>query len=358
MADAFGLGLWAFRSRKLMSKIFSALKKAQGELAAIASPLIDLVEESGTGTARHDSSPELGQEPVERPQTVPASPVALRNRSSEPDLISEHSVRPRETPATVTSPVVLGGNGRNGTAAPVSNSELDHVPVEEVQIGAASRVVLLTDPRSPGADRFRYLRMRLRELREVGKLRTLVVTSALPRDGKSTVAMNVATALAEKGKRTVLLIEADLHNPTLAKTLGIQARPGLAECLEAGLDPMAALCRLEPPSWYLLQAGEPRANPTELFQSDALASVMQRIYPHFDWVVIDTPPVAPLSDTLLLSRLSDATLLVVRASQTPQEAVKDAVTLLGPKRVLGIVLNGAEGLNKLYSQYSEYYGKK
>src|SRR6266542_6525984 len=76
-------------------------------------------------------------------------------------------------------------------------SELRQIRVEEVTIEAASRIVLLTDPRSPGADRFRYLRMHLRELTATAKLRSLVITSAIPRDGKSTVAMNLATVLAE-----------------------------------------------------------------------------------------------------------------------------------------------------------------
>src|SRR5688572_12527221 len=110
------------------------------------------------------------------------------------------------------------------------------IPVEEVSLEAASRIVLLTDPRSLGADRFRYLRMHLREVRDAAKLRTLVITSALPREGKSTVAMNLATALSEGGKKYVLLIEADLYNPTIASGLGLATgRPGLAECLEDGI---------------------------------------------------------------------------------------------------------------------------
>jgi protein-tyrosine kinase len=350
-----------------MSKIFSALKKAQGELAAIASPLIDLVEGNGSRTPELESISELHQAPVpgERAQTAPGSPVAValgaggRNGSAELDSSPElHRARLEEVPAAPASRVVFEIDRGVAVAEPDSGSELRKARVEKVQVAAASRIVMVTDPGSPAADRFRYLRMRLRELKDSAKLRTLVITSPLPGDGKSTVAANLATALAEGGKRTVLLVEADMHNPTLTKTLGIQTRPGLAECLETGLDPLAALCRLEPLCWYLLQAGEPRMNPTELFQSDALAAVMRKVSPHFDWIVIDSPPAAPLADTLLLSRQSDATLLVVRADRTPQASVKEAVTLLGPKRVLGIVLNGAEGLDRLYSQYSTYYRKK
>src|ERR1700687_2079177 len=80
-------------------------------------------------------------------------------------------------------------------------SELRHIPIEQIEVGPASRLIFFTDPRSPGADRFRLLRMRLRELQALGKLKSLLVTSPLPQDGKSTVALNLTVALAEGGKR-------------------------------------------------------------------------------------------------------------------------------------------------------------
>jgi capsular exopolysaccharide synthesis family protein len=200
--------------------------------------------------------------------------------------------------------------------------------------------------------------MRLRELKAKGPLKSLAITSPLPQDGKSTIAMNLATVLAESGKQKVLLIEADLHRPTLSRSLGIPARPGLAECLESGLNPMLALRRLEPLCWYLLQAGEPRGNPTEILQSGAFVQVMETLSPLFDWILIDTPPVAPLTDALCVARIADASLLVLRARHTPRETVEEALALLGPGRVAGIVFNAAEGLHRLYAKYSGYYGKK
>ncbi len=128
------------------------------------------------------------------------------------------------------------------------------------------------------------------------KLRSILITSPLPGDGKSTVALNLATALAENGKRSVLLIEADLHHPTLVQRLGISPRPGLAECLEEGHDPLLALQRLETLQWYLMQAGNPHGNRTELLQSEGTAALLQTLAPRFDWILIDAPPVAPLSD--------------------------------------------------------------
>ena len=235
---------------------------------------------------------------------------------------------------------------------------LDHSPVEKVQLLPESRVTLLTDSRSAGADRLRFLRMRLFELRQLAKLRSVVITSPLPEDGKSTIAMSLATSLSEQGQRTVLLVEADLHQPSLAKSLGLRPTPGLAECLEDGLDPLSQLRKVEPLGWYLLKAGSPRGNPTDLIQSDGLKTVMERLTPYFDWILIDAPPVLPLTDALSLSRQVDATLLVARADRTPREAIEQALTVIGRKHVLGIVLNGTEGLGRLYSQYYGHYGKK
>lgn len=236
--------------------------------------------------------------------------------------------------------------------------ELNDVPVETVAVQPESRIANLTDPRSPGADRMRYLRMQLRAFKAATKLQTLVITSAVPGEGKSTLTLNLATALAEGEKKPVLVIEADLHQPSLAAILGVSPREGLAESIEHALNPLAAIRRLEPLNWYLLQAGVPASNPTGLIQSDGFAKVLTALTPHFEWILIDTPPVAPLTDALSIARQADAALLVVRADSTPRELVEEAVTELGPDRLAAIVLNGAQGLNRLYSKYSKYYGKR
>jgi Mrp family chromosome partitioning ATPase len=174
----------------------------------------------------------------------------------------------------------------------------------------------------------------------------------------SSAVLNLATALAERGARRVLVIEADLHRPSLADSLGITASPGLAECIEAGLDPLSRIQRIEPLQWYLMHAGHPTVNPSDLMHSPALQGVMEKLAAYFDWILMDTPPVAPLSDALSLSQVADASLLVVRADRTPRESVEDAIALLGPNRLAGIVFNGAESLNRLYSKYSGYYHHK
>jgi capsular exopolysaccharide synthesis family protein len=234
--------------------------------------------------------------------------------------------------------------------------QLKHILTEKVHVHPDSRIVLHTDPSSPAADRFRYLRVCLRELWTAGKLRSLLITSALPNDGKSTMSLNLATALAEGGRRSVLLLEADLHNPSLSKKLGLENRPGLSDCLEGGSNPLSAIRRLEPLNWYFLPAGNAVGHPTELLQTEALALLMQKLSSLFDWVVVDSPPVIPVTDALSLARQTSATILVAREGCTPREAVEKAVALIGKQRLLGVILNGVEGLDRLYSGYYGYYG--
>jgi capsular exopolysaccharide synthesis family protein len=202
--------------------------------------------------------------------------------------------------------------------------------------------------------------MRLHQLRATSSCHSLLITSALPQDGKSTISLNLATALSEHGRRSVLLIEADLHHPTLTEELLLEPWPGLSDCLEERLNPLAAIRRVEPLGCHLLPAGEPHANPSELLQDDRLTEIMQEIRPNFDWILMDGPPLNPLTDALSLARHAEGSLLVVRAGRTPKSAVEQAITLLGPKHVVGMVLNGIDGMHRAYSKYygySSYSGK-
>jgi capsular exopolysaccharide synthesis family protein len=236
-----------------------------------------------------------------------------------------------------------------------ATTTLPEFAVETAHLGPENRLVYYNDPRSPAADRYRLLRMRLKEHRRIGKLKKVLVTGALAHDGKSTVILNLATALAERGKRSVLVIEADLHHASLAGSLKLRPWAGLSECLaDDTIAPLSAIRRIEPLGWHLLPAGEPRRNPTELLQTAALGHLIQSLSPCFDWILIDSPPVIPLTDSLSLQQHADGSLLVVRAGQTPREAVEQTIALLDKKNILGIVLNGVEARNHLYYQYHEY----
>jgi capsular exopolysaccharide synthesis family protein len=200
--------------------------------------------------------------------------------------------------------------------------------------------------------------MRLQEFWKSGKLKRLLITSPLPNDGKTTIALNLATALAEQERRKVLLIEADLHVSRIIEELGLGPGIGLAQCLEDGSDALAALRHIKPLGWYFLPAGRASGNPTALLQTDRLPMVLDQLAPLFDCIVVDSPPVLPLTDSLTLKKCTDASLLVARAGCTGQDEVDKALTLLGKQHVLGIILNGIEGLDRAYSKYgySYYHG--
>ena len=218
-----------------------------------------------------------------------------------------------------------------------------------------SRVVVHTDPRSAGADRFRVAQIRLRSIQASRKLKTVLITSPLPADGKSTVALNLATSLSEDGKRPVLLLEADVHRPTLVKKLGLTPWHGLTESFEGKSDPMLAIRRIDPLGFYLLPAGQPTENGCNLLQSDFTSQLLKGLsLSSFSWILVDSPPTTPIADILVLRAQCDATLLVARAGQTPREAIEESTRNLGRDHVLGIILNGVEGLDRVYSKYYGY----
>lgn len=235
-----------------------------------------------------------------------------------------------------------------------NGSELPSVSSENAEIRPESRLVVWDNPHSLAADRYRLLRINLEKLQGVGKLRSLLLTSASAQDGKTTVALNLAMAFAGDGKHKVLVIEADLRCPTMTRRLGLNPWEGLSDCLTNGLDPISAARRVEPLGFYLLPAGGPVENPTELLQSERLTQLLHVASGCFDWILIDSPPTSPIADALVLKPRADACLLVVRSGKTPREAVDDAIRQFGPGFVVGIVLNGLEGLDR---EYSEYYRK-
>ena len=242
-------------------------------------------------------------------------------------------------------------------SAAAVTSPLPELPAQEVRILPENRIIFHTDPRSPAADRFRLLRMRLKEPWSAGKLKKLLITSPLPGDGKSTITLNLATALSERGKRSVLVIEADLHHSSLSEILRINPWAGLTESLlDESTSPFSVIRRIEPLGWHLLPAGEPRTNPTELLQTPAFAHLMEKVSPSFDWILIDSPPVVPLTDALSIQQHTDASLLVVKAGSTPREAIEQSISLIGRPHIFSVVLNGVETRNHLYYRYRYYDG--
>jgi capsular exopolysaccharide synthesis family protein len=234
------------------------------------------------------------------------------------------------------------------------HEEPELVCSERAEIRPESRLALWDNPRSLWADRLRVIRMQLQKLQAAGKLRTLLLTSPSPKDGKSTVALNLATALVGKEKNKILLLEADLRCPSLIGRLGLKPWRGLSECLERDANPMRSIRRIEPFGFFLLPAGKATHDPTELLQSERLGEVLRILSAQFDFILIDCAPTSPIADTLALKARADATLLIVRAGKTSRESIEHSIQQLGKGHILGMVLNGLVGLEK---EYSDYYLK-
>ena len=215
---------------------------------------------------------------------------------------------------------------------------------------------MYNEPMGAGADRFRLVQAKLKSLQTLKKLKTLLITSPLPGDGKSTVALNLAAALCQQGTRPVLLLEADVYRPTLVKKLGLKPWAGLTECYKLGSDPMQAIRRIAPLGFYLLPAGQPvdddRSSP---LQSDFATQLIKALSSSsFSWILVDAPPTTPVAEILGLKGQSDGILLVARAGETPRQALEESTRNLGRDHVVGIVLNGVEGLDRTYSKYYGY----
>jgi len=230
-------------------------------------------------------------------------------------------------------------------------------PVETSPVDPKTHLIVHSNPRSAGADRFRLVQMRLRHFQTAKKLKNLLITSPLPGDGKSTVSLNLATTLAENGKRSVLLVEADVYRPSLLAKLDLRPWPGLTECIESKGDPMLSIRRIDPLGFYLLPAGHPTEGGNFL-QSAFTAQLIEGLAGTFRWILIDSPPTTPMAEILALKAQADGTLLVARAGATPREAIEESAQILGRDHILGIILNGVEGITRSYYKYYGYVHPK
>jgi tyrosine-protein kinase len=248
-----------------------------------------------------------------------------------------------------------GSSPKTLVAPPKNPDQLLAVPSLPARIGFDSRIIVSSDPSGPGSERFRLIRMALRNAAG-GKLpKVLLITSPLPKDGKSTVALNLAASLSEGGKYKILLLEADLHRPSILETLGLDWMSGLSEVLQGGELPAAVIRRIEPLDFYLMSAGRSSDNPSELFQGEKFNALLQDLKASFDCVLVDSPPAFPLADVVALKANVDGVLLVARAGATPREAVRETIQLFKPGKVLGLILNAEEEVNQIYAKY--YYRK-
>ncbi len=212
-------------------------------------------------------------------------------------------------------------------------------------------VVAMDNNQGAGHENFRLLAHRLYQLRQQRPISKVLITSSVPKEGKTVVVLNLAAILA-RSSPYVLVVDADMRHPGIHRALGLPVLPGLADFLEDRAELPAVLRRVESAGFYYLPSGQALANPAELLQKPKLQELIHPIATSFDWVIFDSPPLEPFADGHHLSTLSDAVLLVVREGFTPKEAAEQSLAALGNSFVAGIVWNGSTGLSRDYYAYA------
>jgi polysaccharide biosynthesis transport protein len=217
-------------------------------------------------------------------------------------------------------------------------------------------LVSLCAPATYAADQYRLLRHMIEERRHDG-LCVVGVTSPGPGEGKTLTSVNLAAILAEAPGSRILLMDADLRQPAVLGRLGLQGRipRGLADVVGSeGAALEQVVRRYGRTNLYLLASGKMRGSPYEILKSTRLSTLFTLVRHHFDFVVVDTPPVVGFPDFRLLEKVIDASILVVAANRTGARVFEEAQGLLDQGKALGIVFNGAP-LDSGYYRVAKYY---
>ena len=298
----------------------------------------------------HDALRKAAQETPQRPSPPPpraqTAPPTLEPPAPPDDIAPPPSMQP----ALASAPAFVD------VAADVD--ELEHMirNAQELPYDPLPKALLVNPsmPREAPAEEFRTLRTRLNHLQTLQPLHTLVVTSASPAEGKSFTATNLAVTQAQLADKRVLLADFDFRRPTVDKTFQIAGSPGLTDYL-LGKAPLRDVIRkMAGTNLYLMTAGESVQNPLELLNLKECRALIEGVRKHFDWVILDSPPLLFAADGNLLATMCDGTILVVRIGTTTFDSVTRALQSLCENNVLGVVVNGARR-GELYSKYTYYH---
>lgn len=190
-----------------------------------------------------------------------------------------------------------------------------------------------------GKEEFRALRSQLSHMQAKASLKSILIASALPGEGRSFVAASLAQVMALQPESRVLLIDADLRTPRLHAAFGTSPTPGLSEYLLQEVEEFGIMQRGAAENLFLIPSGRKVAGSTELVANGRLKSLLDRIEPLFDWIIVDSPAAVPVSDARLLANHCDGVLLVVRSHSTPYDVVRRVRQQFSEESHLGVVLN-------------------
>ena len=318
-----------------MTRLADALQRANERNDNAVAPRVPV---EATSTAAPARGP-VPVPPAIAPRVLAPPPAAVDSRPSQAPS------RPGQL-----APVAAGGTS---LIARASRDVLTTWRTDPELVGK----IVGTDGFSGAAqEQYRKLAAILHHAQVERGIKVIMTSSALPGEGKSLTAVNLALTLSESYQRKVLLIDADLRRPTVQRIFGIPPISGLNEGLKASEDrPMALTPVCE--RLFVLPAGRPEADPMSGLTSDRMRRLITQAAASFDWVIIDSPPVGLLPDASLLSAFVDGVLLVVRAGKAPFSLVKRTVDSITHERILGVVMNAIDlAHDRNAGGYYEYYG--
>lgn len=213
------------------------------------------------------------------------------------------------------------------------------------------KLIAKYDPKSPISEQYRNIRTNILYSSIDEEVRSILVTSSGPGEGKSTTAANLAIVFAQQGK-TVLLVDADLRKPTVHYTFNLNNTAGLTSILTNQMELMEAIHQYDEKNLYILPSGPVPPNPSELLGSRAMNHFLDKALEEFDIVLFDTPPVLAVTDAQVLANLCHGSILVVSSGKTDKEAVVKTKEQLASStgKILGVVLN-----NKKADKKGNYY---
>lgn len=224
---------------------------------------------------------------------------------------------------------------------------------QTLQVPALSqeRLISVWDKDSPASEAFRLLAVRMRHIRRDRGIRRLLITSTIPQEGKSLVSANLACTLSLRAQQKVVLLEGDLRRPSLTQLFELAGRPGMCEWLRDERDLSGCMYQFPNPRFWLLPAGSSAGNYLELLQSGKITKLIEEVAQYFDWVIVDSPPILPLADTSIWSRLADGILLVTRQGRTEKQQLQRGLDMIEQQKLIGAVLNSSS--NPAHGDY--YY---
>jgi len=320
-----------------MSRIYEALQKAEAERAG-----------------------ERTSEPRDEQQRIPEQPVAEELlETTIPVAATEDGYDLLNSAAAVESSPRYG----SVRPAPIVDDGLDLTKVVRRPWSPSFAQLPALLQRGPGVEQFRSLRSRIFELRGVSPLKTIIVTSGMPQEGKSFISANLALSLARHKNSKVLLIDGDMRRYTMHQILGCESQPGLADYL-AGKSGIVEMMQrperpAEPdaskqpvfPNLTFIAGGNGGDKAADLSGSPRFGELLRMTAPHFDWIIVDSSPVLPVSDAVNLARSCDGVLLVARSGVTKYPVAQRAQSELKASKVLGVVLNAVQEAPEVGSYY-------